>query len=70
MDVTAPPVVTNPDPLIRFLHYKTVDVDRRFELSPYPVLTDDFSPVEYLTRGYWATRSTLRGTSTATRCSR
>jgi spermidine synthase len=49
MDVTAPPVVTNPDPLIRFLHYKTVDVDRRFELSPYPVLTDDFSPVEYLT---------------------
>jgi len=49
VDVTAPPVTSNPDPLIRFLHYKTVDVDRRFELTPYPVLTDDFSPVEYLT---------------------
>lgn len=49
VDVTAPPVTTHPDPLIRFLRYKAVDVDRRFELSPYPVLTDDFSPVEYLT---------------------
>lgn len=49
VDVGAPPVTTNPDPLIRFLRYKMIDVDRRFELSPYPVLTDDFSPVEYLT---------------------
>jgi hypothetical protein len=49
VDVAAPPVTTNPDPLIRFLRLKRLDVDRRFELSPYPVLTDDFSPVEYLT---------------------
>ena len=49
VDVTAPPVTTNPNDLIRFLRYKAVDVGRRFELSSYPVLTDDFSPVEYLT---------------------
>ena len=49
VDVDAPPVTTHPDPLIRFLRFKALDVDRRFELSPYPVLTDDFSPVEYLT---------------------
>jgi spermidine synthase len=49
VDVTAPPVTTNSDPLLRFLHYKAVDVDRRFELTPYPVLTDDYAPVEYLT---------------------
>ena len=49
IDVTSPPVTTDPDPLIRFLRFKAVDVDRRFELSSYPILTDDFSPVEYLT---------------------
>ena len=49
VDVAAPPVTTNSDPLIRFLRLKRLDVDRRFELSPYAVLTDDFSPVEYLT---------------------
>jgi spermidine synthase len=49
VDVTAPPVTTHPQDLIRFLRYKTVDVARRFELSSYPVLTDDYSPVEYLT---------------------
>lgn len=49
VDVATPPVTTHPDDLIRFLRYKVVDVARRFELSSYPVLTDDFSPVEYLT---------------------
>ena len=49
VEVTAPPVTTHPDELIRFLRYKAVDVERRFELSSYPVLTDNFSPVEYLT---------------------
>jgi spermidine synthase len=49
VDVTAPPVTTHPEDLIRFLRYKAVDVERRFELSSYPVLTDNFSPVEYLT---------------------
>ena len=49
VDVTAPPVTTHPDQLIRFLRYRALDVERRFELSSYPVLTDNFSPVEYLT---------------------
>ena len=49
VDVTAPPVTTHPEALIRFIRYKTVDVARRFELSSYPVLTDDYAPVEYLT---------------------
>jgi len=49
VDVFSPPVTTHPDQLIRFLRYKVVDVDKRFELSSYPVLTDNFSPVEYLT---------------------
>jgi spermidine synthase len=49
VDVFSPPVTKHPDDLIRFLRYKVVDVDRRFELSPYPLLTDNFSPVEYLT---------------------
>jgi spermidine synthase len=49
VDVTSPPVTTHADDLIRFLRYKAIDVGRRFELSSYPVLTDDYSPVEYLT---------------------
>jgi spermidine synthase len=49
VDVTKPPVTTHTQELIRYLRYKAVDVPRRFELSSYPVLTDDFSPVEYLT---------------------
>lgn len=49
VDVTAPPVTTHPDQLIRLLRYRVLDVGRRFELSSYPVLTDNFSPVEYLT---------------------
>ena len=49
IDVFAPPVTTHPDPLIRFLRFKVLDVARRFELSPYPVLTDDYSPIEYVT---------------------
>jgi len=49
VDVGSPPVTTSPSPLIRFLRYKALDIGHRFELSPYPVLTDTFSPVEYLT---------------------
>jgi hypothetical protein len=47
--VTAPPVTTDQDPLIRYLQYHSLDVAHRYELSSYPVLTDNFSPVEYLT---------------------
>ena len=49
VDVRAPPVTTNPNPIIRFLRYKALDIGRRYELSPYPVLTDSYAPVEYLT---------------------
>jgi spermidine synthase len=49
VDLHAPSLAGFPDPLIRALPYKLIDVDRRYELSAYPVLTDDFSPVEYLT---------------------
>ena len=49
IDIAAPPVTTHPDELIRFLRFKRLDVARRFELSSYPVMTDNFSPVEYLT---------------------
>jgi hypothetical protein len=48
-DLSPSTMAKHPHELIRLLPYKRVDVDRRFELSPYPVLTDDFSPVEYLT---------------------
>ena len=49
VDLGSPSVVSHPDPLIRLLPYKVIDIERRYELSPYPLLTDDFSPVEYLT---------------------
>lgn len=49
IDLNSAPITTHRDPLIRFLRFKVLDVRRRFELSPYPVLTDNFSPVEYLT---------------------
>jgi spermidine synthase len=49
VDVRSAPVTSNSSPLLRFLQYKALDVDRRYELSPYPVLTDAYAPVEYLT---------------------
>ena len=49
VDVRAPEVTGHPSALIRFLQYKALDVDRRYELSAYPVLTDAYAPVEYLT---------------------
>ncbi len=38
----------NPDSIIRSLPTKIINIDR-FDLSPYPILIDNFSPVEYLT---------------------
>lgn len=35
-------------PVIRFLPLTQIDINR-FELSAYPILTDDYSPVEYMT---------------------
>jgi spermidine synthase len=48
-DLSPSTMAKHPHELIRLLPYKRVDVARRFELSPYPLLTDNFSPVEYLT---------------------
>ena len=48
VDLEAPEILNGDDPLIRSLRDHEIDL-RRFDLSPYPVLTDDFSPVEYLT---------------------
>ena len=48
-DLSPATMARHPDELIRLLPYKRLDVDRRFELSPYPLLTDNYSPVEYLT---------------------
>ena len=49
MDLNSPSFLANRDALIRSLSSKVIDVDTRFDLSPYPILTDDFSPVEFLT---------------------
>ena len=49
VDVGSPSIAGHEDPIIRFLRFKVIDVSRRFDLSPYPVITDNFSPVEYLT---------------------
>lgn len=48
-DLSPSTLAKHPHELIRLLPYKRLDIDRRFELSPYPLLTDNFSPVEYLT---------------------
>lgn len=49
IDFASPEVTTHEDSLIRLLPYKVLDIDRRYELSAYPMLTDNYSPVEYLT---------------------
>ena len=49
IDLLSDQVAQHRDPLIRLLPYKVLDIDRRYELSAYPMLTDDYSPVEYLT---------------------
>jgi hypothetical protein len=49
VDVRSPEVTGHASALIRFLQYKVLDVDHRYELSAYPVLTDAYAPVEYLT---------------------
>lgn len=49
LDLNAPDVLGNPDRVIHGLSSKQIDVAGRFELSAYALLTDDYSPVEYLT---------------------
>jgi len=48
IDLSAPSIVQNPNPIISSLRNKVINLDR-YDLSPYPILTDNYSPVEYLT---------------------
>ncbi len=48
VDLNAPEIIQNPNSIIRSLRDKVVDLDR-FDVSPYPIMTDNYSPVEYLT---------------------
>lgn len=47
VDVGDPLFANHADPVIRSLRAKRIDVDR-LDLAPHRVLTDNFSPVEYL----------------------
>ncbi|RJQ34674.1 M28 family peptidase [Candidatus Parcubacteria bacterium] len=48
IDFTASEITGNQDPIIQNLASRVVDLNR-FDLSDYPVLTDNYAPVEYLT---------------------
>jgi spermidine synthase len=48
IDFADPKITEDNDPIIRSLGEKSINLDR-FEFSKYPILTDNFSPVEYLT---------------------
>ena len=46
-DLQSAAITAHPDPIIRSLASQRID-PKRFELSAYPLLTDDYSPVEYM----------------------
>jgi len=48
IDLNAPSIIADSDPIIRSLRNKVIDTGR-FDLSPYPIMADNYSPVEYLT---------------------
>ena len=48
IDLSAASILQNENSIISSLRNKVINLDR-FNLSPYPILTDNFSPVEYLT---------------------
>lgn len=47
IDLNASEIITHADPTIRSLRDKVINIDR-FDLAPYPIMTDNYSPVEYL----------------------
>jgi len=47
-DLSALSILQSQNPIMSSLHNKVIDLGR-FDLSPYPVFTDNFSPVEHLT---------------------
>jgi len=48
LDLNTSLILQNKNPIISLLPTKIINLNR-FELSSYPILTDNFSPVEYLT---------------------
>jgi len=48
IDFTDPKITKDDNPIIQSLGRKNIDLNR-FEFSQYPILTDNFSPVEFLT---------------------
>jgi len=48
LDFNDPNIVNHENPIIRNLHDKLINT-ARYELSAYPILTDNFSPIEDLT---------------------
>lgn len=48
VNLNAPAIVTDSNPIIRSLRDKVIDTEK-FDLLPYPIITDNYSPVEYLT---------------------
>lgn len=60
IDLSAPEIVNNRDPIISSLREKNINLDR-FELSAYPVLTDNYAPVDYLTSKVLRDKSAQQG---------
>lgn len=50
IDFNDPKITKDENTVIQSLGEKVIDLDR-FEFSKYPILTDNYSPVEYLTAG-------------------
>ena len=48
IDLSAASIFEHQNPIIRSLPYKAINLEK-YDLSLYPVLTDNFAPVEYLT---------------------
>lgn len=48
MDFDDPSITSHHNPIISLLYTKIIDADK-FDLSSHPLLTDNFSPVEYMT---------------------
>ena len=52
IDFSNPKITKDENPIIRSLEKKLINLNR-FEFSGYPILTDNFSPVEYLTAKFF-----------------
>jgi glutaminyl-peptide cyclotransferase len=48
IDFSSLAILQNKDSILSSLHRKVINLDR-YDLSQYPILTDNFAPVEYLT---------------------